>query len=425
MTNSSYPMLTSQQTEHQSRLFRKSWLTGPGILVAVGYIDPGNWATDIAAGSFAGYTLLSVVLFSSLIAMILQIMSARLGIATGKDLAELTREQWPRLALPLWAMAELTIISTDLAEVIGSAIALQLLFSMPIMLGVCVTVADVFLLLWLQQWKTHLLTRLISSLLFVIACGFLYELFLSKPILGDVLQGFIPKKELITDPQLLFLGIGIIGATIMPHNLYLHSNLVVKDALHFGKKQTNSHTTMNTIISLSGAMLLNSALVILAASVFHIAGYREVADLHEAHKMISPILGTNTAGIIFGLMLLASGQSATITGTLAGQIIMEGFLKLKITLWIRRLITRGLALIPALLVIIFFGEHNLIWLLVGSQVFLSLQLPFAMISLLLLASDKNRMGLLVNSRNMRIFGWIFALVIIIANGLLLESVLFT
>ncbi len=400
--------------------WRKLTLIGPGALIAVGYIDPGNWATDIAGGAYAGYALLSIVFASSLIAMLLQVMSARLGIATGKDLAQLSREVWPKFALPAWIAAELTIMATDLAEVIGAAIALKLLFDIPIAIGVVMTTLDVFLMLALDKRKSRLLERIIVSFLFIIACGLLYELSLSQPIMKEILQGFVPTQRLVFDPQLLFLAIGVIGATIMPHNLYLHSNLVIKDRsndLHKAAMQA----TCNTIISLGGAMLLNIALVILAASTFHHNGHLEITALSDAHRLFTPLLGTSVSAIIFAIMLLVAGQSASITGTLAGQVVMAGYIKLHIKPWLRRLITRLLAIIPAIIVIAYCGESSTTMLLVGSQVFLSLQLPLAMLALLLLTSNTSCMGDLVNRRWMRYIGWVFGSLIVVANLVLLLS----
>jgi manganese transport protein len=395
-----------------------------GALVAVGYIDPGNWATDLAGGSYAGYALLSIVLASSMVAMLLQVMSARLGIATGKDLAEISREVWPRFAWPAWIAAELTIIATDLAEVLGSAIALKLLFSIPIVIGVILTAFDVLLILALDRRGSHILERIIASFLFIIACGFVYELALAHPAIGDILRGFVPTLSLMLDPHLLYLAIGVVGATVMPHNLYLHSSLVIQGRSDGGDKhKAASYAMFDTIFSLSGAMLLNLALIILAASVFHHGGHVNVAEITDAHRLLTPLLGTSAAAIIFAIMLLASGQSATITGTLAGQVVMAGFVGLHMKSWLRRLITRVMALIPALIAIIYFGERYTTNLLVSSQVFLSLQLPLAMLSLLFLTSDVRHMGTLVNSTWMRWLGWISTSIIILANVALIVEII--
>lgn len=396
---------------------------GPGTFVAIGYIDPGNWATDLAGGSYAGYALLSIVFASSLVAMLLQIMSARLGIATGKDLAEISREAWPQFAWPSWIAAELAIIATDLAEVLGSAIALKLLFSIPLAIGVVLTVLDVLLLLTFDRRGSHLLERIIASFLFIIMCGFIYELALAQPVIREVLRGFIPTTDLVLDPRLLYLAIGVVGATVMPHNLYLHSSLVLQRWSGEDKGKAASLATSNTIVSLGGAMLLNSALVILAASVFHHAGRVDVAEIANAHHLLTPLLGTSAAALVFAIMLLASGQCATITGTLAGQVVMAGYLRLQMKPWIRRLITRMMVLIPALIAILYFGEGSTTNLLISSQVFLSLQLPFAMLSLLVLTSDVKRMEKLVNSTWMWCLGWISALIIIFANIALIVAIM--
>lgn len=406
----------------------KTWwrnlrIAGPGALVAIGYIDPGNWATDLAGGSYAGYSLLCIVFASSIVAMLLQVMSARLGIATGKDLAQASREAWPQFALPSWVAAELTIIATDLAEVLGAALALKLLFAIPIALGVILTTVDVLLLLALERWGCQMLDRLITSFLFLIACGFIYELALSQPVIGDVLKGLMPAPSLVLDPKLLFLAIGIVGATVMPHNLYLHSSLVLNHWTDCSKEERAAKATANTMLSLIGAMFLNAALVILAASVFHHAGHLDVADIATAHHLLTPLLGSSIAAIVFALMLLLAGQSATIAGTIAGQVVMSGFLSLQVKPWMRRLITRSVALIPALAIIIYYGEGSITYLLVSSQVFLSLQLPFAMLALLLLSSNRNLMGELVNKRWMHWCGWGSAIIIIIANILLVYSCL--
>jgi manganese transport protein len=405
-----------------SGFFNSLKWSGPGVFVAVGYIDPGNWATDLAGGTRAGYALLSVVLISSLIAILLQVMCARLGIATEKNLAQLSREVWPRLTFPSWIAAEIAIIATDLAEVLGSAIALKLLFSIPLIIGVTLTVLDVFLLLAIGQKKTGFLGRAITFLLFIITSGFIYELVLAQPVLTEVLKGFIPSKNIISNPQLLYLAIGIVGATVMPHNLYLHSNLVIKRWAGNEKRKAAKQAMYDTIFLLSGAMFLNCALVILAASVFHHTGLLDI-EITDAYHLLSPLLGTSIAPIVFAIMLLASSQSASITGTLAGQVVMNGYLNLSMRPWIRRFLTRGLALIPALLALSYFGEQCTANLLVTSQVLLSLQLPLAMIPLLLLTSNKNRMKNLVNPIWMKQLGWLSTLVIIFANFYLIYDLL--
>lgn len=400
----------------------QQWLkTGPGIFIAVGYIDPGNWATDLAGGACAGYGLLSIVFLSGLVAMLLQVMSARLGIATGKDLAELSRETWPKFAWPLWVTAEIAIVATDIAEVIGSAIALKLLFSIPIVIGVVLTVFDVLLLLALGRRSSNFLGRIITFFLFIISCGFAYEIALAQPSFQEVIRGFVPSAKIIQDSQLLYLAIGIIGATIMPHNLYLHSHLVIQRWSKKNKCQAASYATCDTILMLSGATLLNSALVILAASVFH-PNHANISEITDAYSLLSPLLGSSLPAILFAVMLLASGQSATITGTLAGQVVMNGFLCIQMQPWLRRLLTRSLALLIALITISYFGEKCTAKLLIASQILLSLQLPLAMIPLLILTSKKDYMGELLNTSWMRRIGYFSAAIILMANTMLFISV---
>lgn len=396
-------------------------IIGPGALIAVGYIDPGNWATDIAGGSLGGYSLLFVVLLSSIIAMLLQVMSARLGIATGLDLAEASRQVWPKLAWPSWIAAELAIIATDLAEVLGSALALKLLFGIPLLMGVVFTAGDVILLLTLNRSTAQFLEKLVLFLLLVVTFCFGYELILAHPSMGDLLLGYLPTSRIVQDERLLFNAVGVIGATVMPHNLYLHSHLVIKRWPELSPTQSSTLATINTTISLTGAMVLNSALVILAASVFHTSGLTEIAEITNAHQLLSPLLGSHLAPILFAIALLAAGQSATLTGTLAGQVVMSGFVKMKLSPWARRLVTRSLAIIPAILGVALFEDVGLTHLLVSSQVFLSLQLPFAIIPLLILTSDQRRMGDLVNQKWMKVFGWASTILIIIANGILIAA----
>lgn len=413
-------LFNSTQPTRKLLYWRQLLKTGPGIFVAVGYIDPGNWVTDLAGGSRAGYTLLSVVFISSLIAMLLQVMSARLGIATGKDLAQLSSRTWPKLVWPSWIAAEIAIIATDLAEVIGSAIALKLLFSIPIIIGVALTIFDVLLLIALGKKSSNFLERIVAFFLFIIGCGLTYEITLAHPALHEIVRGFAPSVQIVTDPQLLYLAMGIIGATIMPHNLYLHSNLVVQRWPGKDKRQAAFYATFDTLLLLSGAMILNSALVILAASVFH-TNHVVISEITDAHHLLSPLLGSGIAAVVFAVMLLASGQSATITGTLAGQVVINGFIRIKMKPWLRRLITRSMALVIALITISYFGESHIASLLIASQVLLSLQLPLAMIPLLLLTSDKNRMGTLANSAWMRRLGYFSLSLIVIANTILMIS----
>lgn len=416
-------MEENQQIEGPSGLTFRSfqpWLLyiGPAALTAIGYVDPGNWATDIAGGSRAGYALLSVVLLSGMVAMLLQLMSVRLGIATGKDLAQLSGQMWPKLAIPAWLAAEMAIIATDLAEVLGAAIALKLLFAIPLAIGILLTAIDVFFLLAIDRKGSCLVEKVILGLLFIIATSFIFELFLAKPTFSEIFKGYLPTAQLIIDPELLFITIGVIGATVMPHNLYLHSGLVLKQLPFVNRGKIVSYAKMTTIISLSGAILLNSALVILAGTVFHHQGQLSVSEISDAHRLLGPFLG-NAAAMIFAIALFASGKSATITGTLAGEMVMSGFLNMRIKPWARRILTRSMALVPAVFIIIYFGEQYVTKLMVGSQVFLSLQLPFAMLPLIILTSDKTHMGSLVNGAIMRKVAWLCAYLIILANIILL------
>lgn len=400
---------------------------GAGGVVAVGYIDPGNWATDLAGGSRFGYALLSVVLASSLVAMLLQTLSARLGIATGLDLAAACREAYPRLALPLWATAEIAVVATDLAEVLGSAIALQLLFGIPLRVGVVATGADVLLLVGGggKRRGGRLIERLLAGLLLVIAAAFGFELSLSRPPALAVLEGYAPSLDIVRDGHMLFVAVAILGATVMPHNLYLHSHLVadrVPEPTNGARREAVRHATLDAVISLGGAMFLNSALLVLAASVFHAAGRTDVSELQDAHRLLTPMLGTALAGATFAVALLAAGQSATITGTIAGQVIACGFVRLRLRPWQRRLVTRSLAIVPALAVILVAGEHAAGRLLVGSQVVLSLQLPFAIVPLLLLTADRARMGACATPRWMTACGWACAVLVGVANATLLAQV---
>jgi manganese transport protein len=401
---------------------------GAGGAVAVGYIDPGNWATDLAGGSRFGYALLSVVLASSLVAMLLQTLSARLGIATGLDLATACRDAYPRLSWPIWATAEIAVVATDLAEVLGSAIALQLLFGIPLPVGVVATGADVLLLVGGGgggRRGARTIERLLAGLLVVIAAAFGLELSLSRPSLVGVLAGYAPSTDIVCDRDMLFLAVGILGATVMPHNLYLHSHLVadrVVERTDASRRDAVRHATLDAVLSLAGAMLLNSALLVLAASAFHAAGRHDVSELQDAHRLLTPLLGTALAGVIFAIALLAAGQSATITGTIAGQVITYGYVRLRLRPWQRRLLTRALALVPALAVILLAGEHAAGRLLVGSQVVLSLQLPFAIVPLLLLTADRARMGKCATPRWMTATGWACALLVGVANVTLLARI---
>jgi manganese transport protein len=375
-------------------------------------MDPGNWATDLVGGSSFGYTLLSVVLLSSLAAILLQYLSAKLGIATGRDLAELTRQSTARpLAIFLWLMAEIMIIACDLAEVIGTAVALELLFGIPILWGVILTALDVLLLLYLQKKGLRLLEALVVCLIAIIAVSLGIDVVLSHPAFLGILSGFVPARAVFENKDMLYVAIGIIGATVMPHNLYLHSALSQTrkyEETDEGKKQAILYTGIDSGIALSFAFVINAAILVLAASAFNAHGLTQVSDIGNAYTLLSPLLGAGAASILFAVALLAAGQNSTVTGTMAGQIIMEGFLQLRIQPWLRRIITRGLAIVPAVLFIMYFGSSNITELLVFSQVVLSVQLPFAMIPLVFFTGNKKRMGKFVNTK------WLQALAVCVA-----------
>lgn len=400
---------------------------GPGYLVSVGYMDPGNWATDIAGGSQFGYTLLSVILLSNLMAILLQSLCVRLGVATGKDLAQACRDYFsPRISVMLWVLCEIAIAACDLAELLGSAIALQLLFGIPLIWGVCITALDVLALLFLQGKGVRYVEALILMLVATIGICFAAEMVFSRPDVSSILQGYLPNREILRNPEMLYIAIGILGATVMPHNLYLHSSIVQTrawqptpqkkwEAIRFG--------TLDSTVALSFALFINSAILIVAAATFHFSGYHEVAEIQDAYKLLSPLLGVSAASAIFGLALLASGQSSTLTATLAGQIVMEGFLRFRLAPWLRRLATRLLAVIPALITIVFFGEQSTGRLLVFSQVVLSLQLSFAVIPLVMFTSDRRLMGEFVNPKWLKVLAWAVASIIVALNGWLLLQTL--
>jgi len=396
---------------------------GPGFLVAVGYMDPGNWATDIAGGSAFGYALLSVILLSNLMAIVLQALAARLGVAAGLDLAQACRQHHSRpTAIVLWLLAEIAIIACDLAEVLGTAIALQLLFGLPLTAGVLVTALDVFLILALQRFGFRKLEAFIIALLAIIALCFAFELVASRPDLPAVLAGLVPTPEIVTDPARLYLAIGILGATVMPHNLYLHSSIVQTRAFaedDAGKADAIRHATIDGTIALGLAFFINAAILIVAAAAFHTAGRTDVAEIQEAYQLLTPMLGVAGASAVFGIALLASGQNSTVTGTLAGQIIMEGFLHIRLAPWARRLITRGLAIIPAVIVVGAAGDAGATRLLILSQVILSLQLPFAVVPLVRFTTAPAIMGRFAAPRWLGVIAWAIAGVIILLNATLL------
>ncbi len=396
---------------------------GPGYLVAVGYMDPGNWATDIAGGSSFGYTLLSVILLSNLMAILLQALSARLGIATGMDLAQACRANYPKpVNFALWVLCEIAICACDLAEIIGTAIALQLLFGMPLIWGISMTVLDTFLILLLQSKGFRYLEAFIISLMALIAGCFIVQLAIAQPEIAPLLAGYIPTAEILKNPEMLYISIGILGATVMPHNLYLHSSIVQTRAFDKdtkGKKEAIKFATIDSTVALSFALFINSAILIMGAAVFHQNGLNEVAEIQDAHKLLTPLLGTSLAATMFALALLASGQNSTITATLAGQIVMEGFLQIRLKPWMRRLITRLLALIPALIVCALYGEKGTADLLILSQVILSLQLPFAVVPLVQFTASRKLMGEHGVSRPVVALACFVALVIIALNVKLL------
>ncbi|HET6746647.1 MAG TPA: Nramp family divalent metal transporter [Candidatus Saccharimonadales bacterium] len=374
--------------------------SGPGYLVAVGYMDPGNWATDLAGGSRFGYALLFVILISSIFAMFLQHLTVKLGVVTGKDLAQICRENLPSWVTKfLWAMAEIMIIACDLAEVIGTAIALELLFHIPLPIGVIITALDVLLLLFLQKKGFRWLEALVITLIITVVVCFGLEMLFSQPAIAPLLQGFVPSTELFTNQEMLFIAVGILGATVMPHNLYLHSAVVQTRAhgLHKkGRREAIKFGTIDSTIALSIAFFVNAAILILSAATFYSKGYNDVAEIDQAYQLLAPLLGVGAASILFAVALLASGQNSTVTATLAGQIILEGFLKVKLKPWLRRLITRSLAIIPAVCIAILFGGSGLSQLLIFSQIVLSIQLPFAVLPLIYFTSSKKYMGSFVN-----------------------------
>jgi manganese transport protein len=393
--------------------------SGPGYLVAVGYMDPGNWATDLAGGSAFGYTLLSVILLSNLMAILLQSLCAKLGIVTGRDLAQACRDHYSKPAsIALWVLCEVAICACDLAEVIGSAIALNLLFKIPLVWGVCITALDVFAVMYLQNKGFRYIEALVITLIVVIGGCFLAEIIFSRPDVAAVFGGFVPRLEIIQDTKMLYVAIGILGATVMPHNLYLHSSIVQtrkyeQDAR--GKAEAIKFATLDSTFALSFALFINAAILITAAATFHTRGQHEVAEIQDAYKLLSPMLSVPIASILFALALLASGQNSTLTGTLAGQIVMEGFLNIRLRPWLRRLITRLIAIIPAVIATAIYGESGTAKLLVFSQVVLSLQLSFAVIPLVLFTSDRKKMGQFANPPWIKILAWGTAAIIVALN----------
>ena len=396
---------------------------GPGYLVAVGYMDPGNWATSLAGGAQFGYTLLAVALLSNIMAILLQALCARLAVATGRDLAQACRDAYPRwMAFPLWVLAELAIIATDLAEVIGTAIGLNLLFGIPLELGVLITALDVFLILWLQTKGFRKIEAFIIAMTGVIFASFAIQIALADPVWSEVIKGFAPTTDIVTNPNMLYLALGIIGATVMPHNLYLHSGIVQTRAYGSSlgeKREAIKYATIDSTLALMFALTINAAILILAAATFHKSGQTDVAELGRAHELLAPLVGSSIAPSLFAVALLACGMNSTVTATMAGQIVMEGFIQIRLAAWARRLVTRGIAILPAILVTLIYGEGYTGKLLILSQVVLSLQLPFAIVPLVHITASRTKMGALVAPRWLTALAGLIALTIISLNFKLL------
>jgi manganese transport protein len=410
-----------------SRFRRFLAFIGPGYLVAVGYMDPGNWATSLAGGAAFGYTLLFVALLSNIMAILLQSLCARLAVASGRDLAQACRDAFPKwMSIPLWIFAELAIIATDLAEVIGTAIGLNLLFGIPLEIGIFITAADVFLILWLQNKGFRWIEALIISLMALIAACFVVLIAQADPVWGEVIAGFAPSREIFNNPTMLYLALGIIGATVMPHNLYLHSGIVQTRAFGLdlpSKREALRLATWDSTIALMFALTINASILILAAAAFYTVGQNDVAEIDKAHLLLEPLLGSSLAPVLFGVALLCAGLNSTVTATMAGQIVMEGFINLRIAPWARRLITRGLAIIPAIFVILLYGSGGVGELLILSQVVLSFQLPFAIVPLVMFTASRAKMGELVAPRWLTGLCWLIAALIIVLNVNLLSTVL--
>ncbi len=418
------PVLAEIHGSIEVRSSRPFWrralaFLGPGYLVAVGYMDPGNWATSLSGGARYGYTLLFVVLLSSVMAMFLQSLAARLAIATDRDLARACRDSYPQwLSYSLWILAEIAIIATDLAEVIGTAIGLKLIFGMPIEIGVIVTASDVFLVLLLQRLGFRWIEAFVITLTAVIGASFAIQLWLAAPDVGAVARGFLPSSQIVADPQMLYIAIGILGATVMPHNLYLHSGIVQTrryDSSPKGRREALSFATIDSTLALFFALLVNAAILILSAAAFHTSGNFGIAELGDAHALLAPLLGSTVAPLLFGIALLCSGLNSTATATLAGQVVMEGFVRMRLKPWIRRLATRALAIVPAAFVAIWYGERGTGELLILSQVILSLQLPFAVFPLVLITANRHKMGELTAPRWLTMVALAMALLITVLN----------
>ncbi len=409
---------------HPSTFWRKIMaFIGPGLMISVGYMDPGNWATDLAGGAKFGYTLLSVILISNFMAILLQHLSLKLGVVTGRDLAQACRDNYSKpVSFCLWILCELAIAACDLAEVIGSAIALNLLFHIPLVVGVVLTACDVMLILFLQNKGFRLLECLVAGLIFIIGGCFAYELMISHPNVPAMMKGLIPSPEIITNPEMLYIAIGILGATVMPHNLYLHSSIVQTRAFsrdNEGKSIAIKFATIDSTAALLCAFFINAAILILSAATFHGTPNESVADIGDAYQLLSPVLGNPFASVLFAVALLCSGQNSTLTGTLAGQIVMEGFLNIRLRPWMRRLLTRLVAIVPAVIVASLYGEKGVGQLLILSQVILSLQLSFAVIPLVWFTSDRRKMDKFVNPIWLQTLAWLVTSVIVVLNVYLL------
>ena len=393
--------------------------SGPGYIVAVGYMDPGNWATDLQGGAQFGFLLLSVILVSNFMAILLQHLSIKLGIATGRDLAQACRDHYPMpVVWFLWILCEIAIAACDLAEVVGSAIGLQLLFGIPLVWGCLIMCADVLAVLYLQNKGFRYIEALVVTLIATIGVCFAAELFWVKPSLTGVMLGFVPGLDIVKDPQMLYVAIGIIGATVMPHNLYLHSSIVQTrkfEQTPEGKREAIKFASLDSVSALMFALFINAAILILAAAAFHWSGHADVAEIQDAYKLLSPTLGVGVASVVFACALLASGQNSTLTGTLAGQIVMEGFLDIRLTPWLRRVVTRALAVVPAVGIMGYYGEKNASSLIVASQVALSMQLGFAIWPLMRFTDDKTKMGEFANRSWLKIIGWLTVALIIVLN----------
>jgi manganese transport protein len=414
----------SIRTRSSGPMWRKLFaFLGPGYLVATGYMDPGNWATSLAGGSKFGYALLTIALLSNIMAILLQSLCARLGIASGRDLAQACRDAFPRfVSYPLWLLAELAICATDLAEVIGTAIGLNLLFGVPLEIGVIITALDVFVILWLQNLGFRWIEALIVTMLAVITVCFAIQIALADPDWGAVIRGFAPTTQIVTNPDMLYLALGIIGATVMPHNLYLHSGVVQTRRLGESteeKREAIKLATIDSTVALMFALTINASILILAAATFNKTGQTNVSELGEVHSLLAPLLGSAFAPTLFGIALLCCGLSSTVTATLSGQIVMEGFIDIRMPAWARRLTTRGIAIIPAVIVTMWYGESGTAKLLIFSQVLLSLQLPFAIVPLVMFTADRSKLGSLVAPRWLTALAALIALIVITLNVKLL------